>query len=166
MKTILIDLIKYRQCVASGCDRKVPEGILSDFPEMNGLKPLREMAAFAYSCRRCKDAPCVEVCPEEALKKDSSGMIIRSTNLCVACKSCVTICPFGTMMSDFYEYKRNEKLYYNLNDDNELEKFVRGSPQGTVEFTDQQADANKNIFELMPGVLVKDHSWDTLKNLE
>lgn len=166
MKTILIDLIKYRHCVAPGCDRKVPEGILSDFPEQSGLKPLREIAAFAYACRRCKIAPCVEVCPEEALKKDNNGMIIRSTNLCVACKSCVTICPFGTMMSDFYEYKRDEKLYYNLKDEKELEQFIRESPEGTVQLTDQQENQEQNIFELMPGILVKDHSWDTLKNLE
>ncbi|MCF8331117.1 MAG: 4Fe-4S binding protein [Bacteroidales bacterium] len=165
MRTILIDLTKYRECEQGGCDMKVPEGLISQPPETNGLKSLRELAVFTYACRRCEDAPCVEVCPEEALDKDSNGMIIRSTHLCVACKSCVTICPFGTMMSDFYEYKRDESLYYNLHDDQQLDEFIKRSPEGTVQLTDENTKDQDNIFELMPGILVKDHSWEKLKNL-
>lgn len=166
-KKLLIDLDQYRECLEAGCDRKVPEGILSEFPETHGLKPLRELAVFVSSCRRCEDAPCIEVCPEEALDKDENGMIIRSSHLCVACKSCVAICPFGTMMSDFYEYKRNEALYYNLADERELEEFVSNSPEGTVQVIehDKKPDG-EDIFELMPGILVKDHSWEKLKKLK
>ncbi|MCF8217667.1 MAG: 4Fe-4S binding protein [Bacteroidales bacterium] len=166
MSKILIDLIKYRDCVVSGCDKKLPEGIISTFPERDGLKPIREMAVFAFSCRRCEDAPCIEVCPEEALKKDQNGMIIRSTNLCVACKSCVSICPFGTMMTDFYEYKRDESRYFDLNKSSELEQFINESPEGFVQYTEQDKDEDNNIFELMPGVLVCDHSWEELKKLK
>lgn len=166
MKKILIDLIKYRECTLEGCNRPIAEGLLPGNPETGGLKPIREIAVFAYSCRRCKDAPCVEVCPEEALKKDENGMIIRSTNLCVGCKSCVTICPFGTMMSDFYEYKRTDSLYFNIRDEKELERFVKESPDNAVRFTDEEQDASENIFELMPGVLVRDYPWEKIKSLE
>ena len=166
MQNILIDLIKYRECVREGCDRQVPEGLVPGDPETNGLKPLRELAVFTYTCRRCEDAPCVTVCPEDALEKNEDGMVIRSTNLCVACKSCVTICPFGTMMSDFYEYKRTENLYFNLKDENERQRFVSESPEGAVEFTDREKDEENNIYELMPGILVKDYPWEKLKNLE
>jgi len=166
MQNILIDLTKYRECVQEGCDRQVPEGLVPGNPEANGLKPLRELAVFTYTCRRCEDAPCVTVCPEDALEKNKDGMITRSTNLCVACKSCVTICPFGTMMSDFYEYKRTEQLYFNLKDEKEMERFVSESPEGTVEFTDREKDEGNNIYELMPGILIKDYPWEKLKNLE
>ena len=166
MSKILIDLIKYRDCEARGCDTNVPEGIISTFPEKGGRKPIRELAVFMWSCRRCDDAPCIEVCPEDALKKDENGMIIRSTNLCVACKSCVSICPFGTMMTDFYEYKRDESRYFDLNDSQELEEFVNESPKGIVQYTEQDKDEDNNIFELMPGVLVRDHSWEELKKLK
>jgi Fe-S-cluster-containing hydrogenase component 2 len=166
MQNILIDLIKYRECVQEGCDQQVPEGLVPGNPEASGLKPLRELAVFAYTCRRCEDAPCVSVCPEDALEKNEDGMIIRSTNLCVACKSCVTICPFGTMMSDFYEYKRTESLYFNLKDEHERKRFVSESPEGTVQYTDKEQDEENNIYELMPGILVKDYPWEKLKNLE
>jgi Fe-S-cluster-containing hydrogenase component 2 len=160
---LLINLNKYRDCLYGSCDTMVPEGIPGYPGSSNGRKTIRELAVFAYSCRRCEDAPCITVCPEEALKKDENRMIIRSTNLCVACKSCVSICPFGTMMSDFYAYKRNPDLYYDLRDQAELERFVRESPEGTVELTDQEKDEENHIYELFPGILVKDYSWETLK---
>ncbi|MCF8307900.1 MAG: 4Fe-4S binding protein [Bacteroidales bacterium] len=166
MNNILIDLTKYRECINEGCDKKVPEGVIGGEPETNGLKPLRELAVFTYTCRQCEDAPCVTVCPEDALEKNEDGMIIRSTNLCVACKSCVTICPFGTMMSDFYEYKRTENLYFNLKDEKEKERFINESPEGTVQYTDKEKDEENNIYELMPGILVKDYPWEKLKKLE
>lgn len=166
MENILIDMTKYRDCSAEGCDRKVPEGILPGSPETGGLKTLRELAVFARACRRCKDAPCIAVCPQDALKKNEDDFIIRSTNLCVACKSCVVICPFGTMMSDFYEYKRTESLYFNLKDKKERERFINESPAGAVKETEEKADEEKNIFELMPGILIKDHPWEELKKPE
>ncbi len=165
MKKILIDLEKYRECAETGCDRRVPDGIIRDYRGQGGLKSLRELAVFAYSCRRCKDAPCVNVCPEEALKKDEKGMVVRSTHLCVACKSCVTACPFGTMMSDFYEYVRDRSWYYDLNNNNELERFVENSPSGAVQFTNEEPDDQKNLYELMPGIMIRDHSWEKLKKL-
>lgn len=163
---LLIDLNKYRECSYRTCDQGVPDGILTGNPNTNGRKSIRELAVFAYSCRRCKDAPCISVCPEEALKKDENGMIIRSTNLCVACKSCVSICPFGTMMTDFFAYKGNPDDYYNLSDPQERELFVKDSPEGAVIFTDQEKDENNNIYELIPGILIKDNSWGEIKELE
>ncbi|MFW5821300.1 MAG: 4Fe-4S dicluster domain-containing protein [Bacteroidota bacterium] len=163
---LLIDLNKYRDCTQRGCDQTVPDAVLNENPNKNGRKTIRELAVFAYSCRRCKDAPCIRVCPEEALKKDENGMVMRSTNLCVACKSCVSICPFGTMMTDFFRYKGNTDDHYNLNDPQERELFVRESPEGAVILTDQEKDEDKNIYELLPGILIKDNSWGEIKNLE
>ncbi len=163
---LLIDLDKYRECSYRNCDQSVPDGILTGNPDTNGRKSIRELAVFAYSCRRCKDAPCISVCPEEALKKDDNGMVMRSTNLCVACKSCVSICPFGTMMTDFFSYWRNPDDYYNLNDPGERELFVKNSPEGAVILTDQEKGEDKNIYELLPGILIKDKSWREIKELE
>ncbi len=166
MGHILIDMIKYREYLTGGSNRNIPEGIVPGSPETGGLKPLRELAAFLLACRRCSDAPCIAVCPQEALKKNEDDFIVRSTNLCVACKSCVVICPFGTMMSDFYEYKRTESLYFNLKDTKERERFINKSPAGTVSETEEKADEEHNIFELVPGIMIKDHTWDEIKKPE
>jgi formate dehydrogenase iron-sulfur subunit len=163
---LLIDLNKYRDCQRDSCDRAVPDGFVAGKTDTVGRKSIRELAVFSYSCRRCKDAPCIEVCPEEALRKDEQGMINRSVSRCVACKSCVSICPFGTMMTDFYNYISAPELQYNLNDPAEKERFVKESPEGTAILTEQGKDENKNIYELIPGILVRDHGWEELKTKE
>jgi Fe-S-cluster-containing hydrogenase component 2 len=161
---LLIDLNKYREYEAKNNHNvNVPDGTLNGILNKNGRKSIRELAVFTYSCRRCKDAPCVSVCREEALKKDENGMIVRSSYRCVACKSCVSICPFGTMMTDFYDYKINSDRYFNLNDPVEKMRFVKESPDGLISITEKEKDEEQSIFELLPGILVKDIPWDDLK---
>jgi Fe-S-cluster-containing hydrogenase component 2 len=163
-KKILIDLTKIRDHNLTGPgDKKKIDGILSDFPNTNGLKTLRELAVFRFTCRRCEDAPCINVCPAEALDKDEEGLIVRFTNLCIACKSCVVICPFGTMMSDFFEHKRTEETYFDLNDEKELKKYMEYNPGGAVQYTDEEENEEKNIYKLNDKVLIRDIPYDNLK---
>ena len=164
-KKILIDLTKILDPKTSGrSDQLRAEGILSDFPNTNGLKTLRELAVFRFTCRRCEDAPCIEVCPAEALEKDAQGMIVRYTNLCIACKSCVTICPFGTMMNDFFEHKRTEENYFDLNDEKELRKFIEYNPGGAIKMVEMEPNEQENIYQLNDKVLVKEIPYDKLKH--
>jgi Fe-S-cluster-containing hydrogenase component 2 len=164
-KKILIDLTKLRDHNIYGKgDRKRIDGLLSDFPNTNGLKTLRELAVFRFTCRRCEEAPCIDVCPAEALEKNDEGMIERYTNLCIACKSCVVICPFGTMMTDFFEHKRTEENYFDLNDENELKKYVEYNPGGAVKFVDMDENPEENIHKLNDRVLIKEIPYEKLKH--
>ena len=54
-------------------------------------------------CRQCEEPACVEACPVEALKKDDDGIVQRSRQLCIGCRSCVMACPFGVIASDLAE---------------------------------------------------------------
>lgn len=46
-------------------------------------------------CINCKNAPCVEVCPVEALKADSTnGIVSLNYDLCTECGECVLACPY------------------------------------------------------------------------
>jgi len=164
-KKILIDLTKLRDHHISGRgDKPRIEGILSDHPNTNGLKTLRELAVFRFTCRRCEEAPCIQVCPADALEKDEEGVIMRHTNLCISCKSCVTICPFGTMMSDFFEHKRDPHRYYDLNDEKQLRQFIEYNPGGAVKRVDMEENPEENIYALNDQVLIKDIPYDKLKN--
>jgi Fe-S-cluster-containing hydrogenase component 2 len=156
---ILIDLEKFRTAAGKPGDEAPPEGIYASLANHSGLKSIREWAVFRYSCRRCTDAPCISVCPAEALEKDAEGCISRAVNLCVACKSCVVVCPFGTMMSDFFEYHRNKDNYYDLADKNELELLIRDSPEGAVSLVEMEADPENNIYSLGDHILVKEQKW-------
>lgn len=49
-------------------------------------------------CRHCEDAPCVAVCPSGALVKPSlDSPVLTRAELCIGCKSCVLVCPFGVI---------------------------------------------------------------------
>ncbi|OQY02627.1 MAG: electron transporter [Desulfobacteraceae bacterium 4572_130] len=78
-------------------------------------------------CRQCDNAPCVQVCPMEAISKDSdTGLVSVNYDKCIGCLMCISICPFGAMSYDFI--------------DNKVMKcdFCDGKPQ-CVRFCDAQA---------------------------
>lgn len=158
---ILIDLEKFRSSPGKSCDESPPEGLYGRDVANAGLKSIRELAVFQFTCRRCTDAPCIEVCPADALEKNEKGIISRSTNLCVSCKSCVVICPFGTMMTDFFDYHRDKENFYDVMDKKELELFIKNSPEGAVQVVDMDEDPDQHIFKLNDHILIKEHMWVT-----
>jgi Fe-S-cluster-containing hydrogenase component 2 len=160
---LLIDMIKLRSAMVEDSSQAIPEAYYYPALNLNGLKTIRELATFSFTCRKCEDAPCISVCPAEALEKDDKGIITRYTNLCVSCKSCVTICPFGTMMTDFFKHHRNKDLFFDLNDEKDIEKFMNACPAGTVTITDQDESPEQNIFRLNEKVLIKDYLYITEK---
>jgi formate dehydrogenase iron-sulfur subunit len=160
---ILIDMIKLRSLLAENPDLEIPEGYFFQSLNPDGLKTVRELAVFRFTCRKCEDAPCISVCPADALEKDSDGLINRHTNLCISCKSCVTICPFGTMMTDFFHHHRNKDLLFNLNDSIEMKLFVDACPPGVASFTDCDESPEEKIYRLNDLVLIREHLYVTDK---
>ncbi len=163
-RKILIDMFKLRSVLIEDSTIALPEACFYPSLNINGLKTIRELATFRFTCRKCEDAPCINVCPADALEKDENGVVVRYTNLCVSCKSCVTICPFGTMMTDFFKHHRNKDLFYDLKDETEMEKFVRDCPAGAVTITYEDEAPEKNIYSLNEKVLIKDFIYITEKH--
>lgn len=154
-------MIKLRSAMVENSTLTLPEACYYPSVNINGLKTIRELATFRFTCRKCEDAPCITVCPTEALEKDDEGIISRYTNLCISCKSCVTICPFGTMMTDFFKHQRNRDLLYDLTDEEDVEKFITACPAGTVTLTDSEESPEANIYSLNEKVLIKDYLYIT-----
>jgi len=64
------------------------------------VEPIEEYSA-PLQCRHCEDAPCVAVCPSGALKKNAPGFpVLFDRELCIGCKQCVMVCPFGVVTMD------------------------------------------------------------------
>jgi Fe-S-cluster-containing hydrogenase component 2 len=49
-------------------------------------------------CQQCEDAPCVKGCPVKALSRnDEMGRVEVDYDICIGCRTCVSVCPFGGM---------------------------------------------------------------------
>ncbi|HEX5474798.1 MAG TPA: 4Fe-4S dicluster domain-containing protein [Vicinamibacterales bacterium] len=47
-------------------------------------------------CMHCEDPICAQVCPADAIKKTSDGVVQSSLKpRCIGCSNCVLACPFG-----------------------------------------------------------------------
>lgn len=52
-------------------------------------------------CRHCADAPCAKNCPEEAIRRDHSGAIVKiDPEKCTGCGQCLDSCPWGAPILD------------------------------------------------------------------
>ncbi len=162
MRNILIDMIGLRKAMSEDPQLTLPDAHFYMSVNRNGLRTIRELAVFRFTCRKCEDAPCIGVCPAEALEKDAEGIIDRHTNLCVSCKSCVTICPFGTMMTDFFSHHRNKDILFDLRYEENVMKFIEACPVGTVSMTDSDESPENNIYRLNEKVLIKDYLYNMI----
>jgi len=49
-------------------------------------------------CRHCEDAPCVMVCPTEAIHRPAEhSPVLIDPQRCIGCKFCLLVCPFGVI---------------------------------------------------------------------
>lgn len=51
-------------------------------------------------CNHCTDAPCIEICPTNALFKRDDGIVDFDSDLCIGCKSCMQACPYDAIYID------------------------------------------------------------------
>lgn len=55
--------------------------------------------ALALQCRHCENAPCVQACISGGMSKDEdTGDVLIDPEKCVACWSCIMVCPFGAVV--------------------------------------------------------------------
>ena len=48
-------------------------------------------------CNHCEDAPCVEICPTEALHTRKDGIVDFDDRRCISCKACTQACPYDSI---------------------------------------------------------------------
>ena len=55
-----------------------------------------ETGTMPIQCRHCEDAPCAAVCPVQAISCQDHSIQINES-LCIGCKLCSLVCPFGVI---------------------------------------------------------------------
>jgi Fe-S-cluster-containing dehydrogenase component/formate-dependent nitrite reductase membrane component NrfD len=65
-----------------------------------GIFPDTRRIFSVMRCNHCSDAPCVEICPVEALYTRDDGIVDFDNNRCIGCKSCMQACPYDALYID------------------------------------------------------------------
>jgi electron transport protein HydN len=73
------------------CAALTPETFLPRIHVVKGVN-----VSTATMCRQCEDAPCANVCPNGAIRRDE-GFVHVMQERCIGCKTCVVACPYGAM---------------------------------------------------------------------
>ncbi|UCF82370.1 MAG: 4Fe-4S dicluster domain-containing protein [Desulfobacteraceae bacterium] len=104
-------MINYEKC--TGC--RLCELVCSVFheqvsnPSRSRIKVMKWESEGLYipmSCQQCEDAPCKNVCPVKAISHDEDlGYMKIDYDVCIGCRSCVAVCPFGAMSFDVIDKK-------------------------------------------------------------
>jgi Fe-S-cluster-containing hydrogenase component 2 len=71
-------------------------------PVRSRIKVMKWEAEGLYipmSCQQCQDAPCLIGCPVKAISKNEArgGRVEVDYDVCIGCRTCVAVCPFGAM---------------------------------------------------------------------
>ncbi len=99
-------LIDQRKCI--GChacttacksENHVPVGKFRTWVKYveKGTFPAVRRHFAVLRCNHCSNAPCVTICPVNALEKRKDGIVDLDRDACIGCKGCMQACPYDAI---------------------------------------------------------------------
>lgn len=100
-------------------------------------------------CRQCPDAPCIAVCPKDAMTRLSpDSPVLVDADACIGCRFCMIACPYGSI-----EMSRHRKIVVKCDQCVSCESpggpaCVESCPTGALKFVegDEDEDEGKKVI--------------------
>lgn len=88
--------------VACKTEHEVPVGQFRTWVKYvdQGTFPNNTRDFGVLRCNHCTDAPCVRICPTQALYTRKDGIVDFDRDRCIGCKSCMQGCPYDAIYID------------------------------------------------------------------
>ncbi len=99
-------VIDHRRCigchactVACKAENDVPLGNFRTWVKYveKGTFPEVKRHFAVLRCNHCTDAPCVTICPVNALDKRKDGIVDLDRDVCIGCRACMQACPYDAL---------------------------------------------------------------------
>jgi Fe-S-cluster-containing dehydrogenase component/formate-dependent nitrite reductase membrane component NrfD len=101
-----IDLRKCIGChactIACKAEHQIPVGVNRCWVKTveKGTFPDTRRFFFPVLCNQCDEAPCVRICPTNALFKRRDGIVDLNPASCIGCRACMEACPYDQLFID------------------------------------------------------------------
>lgn len=101
-----IDLRKCIGChactIACKAEHQIPIGVNRCWVKTveKGTFPATRRFFFPVLCNQCDAAPCVRICPTNALFKRGDGIVDLHGDSCIGCRACMIACPYDQLFID------------------------------------------------------------------
>jgi len=88
--------------VACKSEHDVPVGVNRTWVKQveKGTFPDTRRVFSVMRCNHCSDAPCVDICPTQALFTRDDGIVDFDARRCIGCKGCMQACPYDALYID------------------------------------------------------------------
>lgn len=88
--------------VACKSEHDVPVGVNRTWVKYieKGEYPHTRRLFSVMRCNHCENAPCVDICPVEALHMRDDGIVDFDGRRCIGCKACMQACPYDALYID------------------------------------------------------------------
>jgi carbon-monoxide dehydrogenase iron sulfur subunit len=122
MKNVFIDLEKCIGCrhceVACAIEHSSGKDLFSMYFEVPRPQPRIsvklgvDLMTFPNKCQHCDPAPCMEVCPVNAIFRDVETDTVQiQEDRCISCGMCAMVCPYGAIQYQIRPNLPNEVAY-------------------------------------------------------
>jgi Fe-S-cluster-containing dehydrogenase component/formate-dependent nitrite reductase membrane component NrfD len=101
-----IDLRKCIGChactIACKAEHQIPVGVNRCWVKTveKGAFPATRRFFFPVLCNQCDAAPCVRICPTNALYRRRDGIVDLDADSCIGCRACMIACPYDQLFID------------------------------------------------------------------